>query len=93
MSEILCRHAVQVAKLIIKTMTGKSLELTTHLSASVMHAKSLIEYLDGLDPDEQRLIYKGRQLEDGTRLCDYNLESGDVIHLVLRLRGGQTLPM
>ena len=73
----------------VVTLTGKTLKLQIHLSATIHFLKLLIEYAEGTPPDHQRLVFQGKQLENQRMLSDCNVEDGVTLHLVLRLRGGK----
>lgn len=73
-------------RIIIRTLNGKVIELIIPRHSTVDYLKSRIQDREGIALDQQRLISRGRQLEDDRRLADYSLTDGEIIFLVLRLR-------
>ena len=75
-------------QIFVKTLSGRTITIEVDAKDSISSVKAKIHDKESVPPDEQRLIFGGKELEDHYTISHYNLMRNSTIHLVLRLPGG-----
>lgn len=73
----------------VKTFSGKTLTMEVEPDESIESVKNKLQDKEGIPPNQQRILFGGKQLDARKTISDYDIENESTMHLVLRLRGGE----
>jgi ubiquitin C len=76
-------------QIFVRTLTGKTMTFEVQANETMQDIKKKIADREGIPPDQQRLLFVGKELKDDTTLQDHGIQKESTIHLIMRLPGGQ----